>query len=227
MGYDYSINYPTGTSNSRLDNKPPRWDYMSKSDRVKLYNIYKKLTWLKKSNPLLSVTDPQLSLTGAVKTIRLNSGGKSAVVLGNFDVIYANAVPGFSHTGKWYDYLSGDSITVTDVNANVILKPGEYHIYLSEKFVYPNGIETNKKEPFSVIVAPNPVSDLCNILISYTGTDFCEVKDYNLMGSESGTIYSGKINSQLKFPWLPKGKGIHILKIRIGTQVVTRKVVVQ
>jgi len=227
QGYDYSINYPSGTSASRLDNKPPRWDYMSKPDRVKLYNIYKKLTWLKKSNPLLSVTDPQLSLTGAVKTIRLNSGGKSAVVLGNFDVISANAVPGFSHTGKWYDYLSGDSITVTDVNANVILKPGEYHIYLSEKFVYPNGIETNKQEPFSVIVAPNPVSDLCNILVSFTGTDFCEVKDYNLLGSESGTIYSGKINSQLQVPWVPKVKGIHILKIRIGTQVVTRKVVVQ
>jgi len=227
MGYDYSINYPSGTSTSRLDNKPPRWDYMSNPDRQKLYNTYKKLTWLKKSNPLFSTTNIQLSLAGAVKTIKLNSGGKSAVVIGNFDVTSSNAVPGFSQTGKWYDYISGDSITVNDVNANIILKPGEYHIYLSEKFVYPNWIETDKTEPFSVIVAPNPVSDICNILVSYTGTEICEIKDFTLSGSEKGTIYSGKISSQLQIPWTPKGKGVHILKVRIGRQVVTRKVVVQ
>ena len=168
-----------------------------------------------------------MDLTGAVKTIKLNSGGKSAVVIGNFDVISSNGAPGFSRTGKWYDYISGDSLTVTDVNSNIILKPGEYRIYLSEKFMYPNGIETELKEPFSVIVAPNPVSDLCNILISYTGTGFCEVKDYTLSGSESGIVYSGKINSQLQIPWTPKSKGIHILKVIIGKQVVTRKVVVQ
>ena len=227
QGYDYSINYPSGTNESRLSNKPPRWDYMSKPDRQKLYNTYKRLTYLKKSNPLFNATDIKLDLTGAVKTIKLNAGGKSAVVIGNFDVISSNGAPGFSRTGKWYDYISGDSLTVTDVNSNIILKPGEYRIYLSEKFMYPTGIETDLKEPFSVIVAPNPVSDLCNILISYTGAGFCEVKNYTLSGSESGIVYSGKINSQLQIPWTPKSKGIHILKVRIGKQVVTRKVVVQ
>jgi len=226
-GYDYSINYPSGTSASRLDNKPPRWDYMNNADRKQLYETYKRLIYLKKTNPVFNATDVQMNVTGAVKTIKLNSGNKSAEVIGNFDVISSNVSPGFSHTGKWYDYITGDSITVTDVNANLIFKPGEYRIYLSEKFVYPNGIESDKKEPFSVIVAPNPVSDLCNILISSAGSDVCEVSDFNLLGSESAKVFSGRINSQLQIPWTPKGKGIHILKVRIGNQQVIRKVVVQ
>ena len=222
-GYDYSIDYPTG----RLDSKPPRWDYMSKPDRIKLYQKYASLIYLKENNPLFSTTDFQLDVAGAVKKIILNSGSKSAVVLGNFDVVSTMVSPGFNHTGKWYDYMSGDSLTVTDLNAPLNFKPGEYRLYLSERFETPYGIATKQKEPFSVIVAPNPVSDFCNILITYTGTDFCEVKDFTLSGRKSGIIYSGKINSQLQIPWTPKDKGIHILKIRIGKEVVKRKVVVQ
>jgi hypothetical protein len=48
-----------------------------------------------------------------------------------------------------------------------------------------------------------------------------------LLGSESETVFSGTINSHLQLPWTPKGKGIHILKVRIGNQQVVRKVVVE
>ena len=33
LGYDYSINYPSGTSNDRVTAKPIKWDYYSDSDR--------------------------------------------------------------------------------------------------------------------------------------------------------------------------------------------------
>lgn len=226
-GYDYSINYPSGTGASRLDNKPPRWDYLSKADRVKLFNEYTKLIKLKKNNPLFTTTDFQTDLTGAVKKITLRSGGKTAIVLGNFDVISKNVSAGFPHTGTWYDYISGDSLVLTDVNINynLIFKAGEYRIYLSEK--YSTGISEEKKEPFSVLVSPNPVSDLCVIEINYNGSATCEIIDYNLLGSESTPVYSGKINSHLLFSWTPKDKGVHVLKVRIGNQYVIRKVVVR
>jgi len=226
-GYDYSINYPSGTSDSRLSNKPPRWDYMSKPDRIQLYKEYSALLYLRTHNPLFSTTDFQLDVTGAIKKIKLNYGGNSAVVLGNFDVVNNNVSPGFPHTGTWYDYMSGDSLVVTDVNYNLIFKPGEYHIYLSEKFDNITGLSSVSKEPFSVNVAPNPVSDLCTIKINATGSTYCKVKDYNLLGSEIETIFSGNINSILQLPWTPKGKGIHILKVRIGNQQVVRKVIVE
>ena len=222
-GYDYSINYPTG----RLDSKPPRWDYMNKADRIQLFEKYAKLIYLKKNNPLFSTADFQMDVSGAVKKIKLSYGGKSALVLGNFDVQSRYVTPGFKYTGKWYDYISNDSLVVTDLNADILFKPGEYRLYLSERFQNPYGISLEKKEPFSVIVAPNPVSDLCYISINFKGTDFCEISDFNLLGSKNASVYSGKINTQLQMPWSPKGKGIHILKIRIGKMVVIRKVIVQ
>jgi 1,4-alpha-glucan branching enzyme len=228
-GYDYSKFWPSGTDATKTDAKPPRWDYMSKTDRVKLYDVYTKLIYLKKNNPLFRATDFQLDVAGAVKKITLNAEGKTAIVLGNFDVISSNVGAGFPHTGTWYEYMSGDSLVLNDVNINynLIFKPGEYRIYLSEKFNGSYGISENKKEPFSVIVSPNPVSDVCTIEISYTGSTSCEIRDYNMLGSESSPVYSGKINAHLKVSWTPKGKGIHLLKVRIGNQQVTRKVVVQ
>jgi len=226
-GYDYSINYDADGTPDRLAKKPPRWDYMSQEERVKLYDEYSKLIDLKKNNPLFGTTDFQIDLTGAVKKITLNHAGKTAIVLGNFDVISKNVTAGFPHTGTWYDYISGDSLVLTDVNINynLIFKAGEYRLYLSEK--YSTGIASEKKEPFSVFVTPNPVSDLCTIEINYTGSATCEILDYNLLGSESTPVYSGKINSRLQLPWTPKGKGVHVLKVRIGNQQVIRKVVVQ
>jgi 1,4-alpha-glucan branching enzyme len=227
-GYDYSINYPSGTSDSRLSNKPPRWDYMSNPERVQLYNQYADILKLRTNNPLFRTSDFTLDVAGAVKKITLRSEGKTAIVLGNFDVISSNVSAGFPHTGIWYDYITGDSLVLTDVNLNynLIFKAGEYRLYLSEKY-NPYGIAENKKEPFSVTVSPNPVSDLCVIDISTTQSTSCEVKDFSLLGSEIETVYSGSIHSHLQFPWTPKGKGIHLLKVRIGNQQVVRKVVVE
>ena len=225
-GYDYSINYPSGTSTSRLDNKPPRWDYMSKTARLNLYNEYSRLLKLRAGNPLFTTTDYQLDVTGAVKKIKLNYNGKSAVVLGNFDVVSINVTPGFPNAGTWYDYISGDSLIVTNVNNSLLFKPGEYRLYLSERYAT-FGISSEKKEPFSVKVSPNPVSDVSVIEIITKGSASCEVLDYSLLGSISETVYSGTINTRLQLPWTPKGKGIHILKVRIGKQQVIRKVIVQ
>jgi 1,4-alpha-glucan branching enzyme len=227
MGYDYSINYPSGTSASRLDQKPPRWDYLSQSGRNELFEDYAALLKLRENNPLFRTTNFTLDVAGAVKKIKLTYDNKSAVVLGNFDVVSQNVVPEFYNTGTWYDYLSGDSLVVTNVNTPITFKPGEYRLYLSEKVKNPYGIPDKKGEPFLVVVAPNPVIDLCNIMINITGSAFCEVKEYNLLGGESGTIYSGPIDSSLQVPWTPAGKGIHVLRIRIGNQQVIRKVIVQ
>lgn len=226
-GYDYSINYPSGTSASRLDQKPPRWDYMNQPQRYELYKDYAGLLALRTSNPIFTTTDFQLDVLGAVKKIKLFYEGKSAIVLGNFDVVSKDVTPGFPHIGTWYDYMSGDSLIVTNTGVTLNFKPGEYRLYLSEKVVNPYGIASSANEPFSVIIAPNPVKDISQILISSFGSAFCEVKDYNMMGIELGTVYSGSIESRLQLPWTPKEKGMHVLRIRIGDQIVTRKVIVQ
>jgi len=226
-GYDYSINYPSGTSASRLDQKPPRWDYMNQPNRYELYKDYAGLLSLRANNPIFTTTDFQLDVLGAVKKIKLFYEGKSAIVLGNFDVVSKDVTPGFPYIGTWYDYMSGDSLIVTNTAVTLNFKPGEYRLYLSEKVVNPYGIPSIANEPFSVLIAPNPVKDISQILINSSGNGYCEVKDYNISGVELGTIYKGTITSQLQLPWTPKEKGMHVLRIRIGDQFVTRKVIVQ
>ena len=54
-------------------------------------------------------------------------------VVGNFAVTQNNVYPNFQHTGTWYDYFTGDSITVTNATAPISFAPGEWHIYTDVK----------------------------------------------------------------------------------------------
>ena len=52
-----------------------------------------------------------------------------AIVVGNFRTSSINMVPGFTHTGTWFDYLTGEALEVGDLNASVTFEPGEMHVY--------------------------------------------------------------------------------------------------
>ena len=52
-----------------------------------------------------------------------------AVVVGNYKVTAIDMVPGFTHTGTWYDHLTGEAIEVSDLNASMPFAPGEMHVY--------------------------------------------------------------------------------------------------
>jgi hypothetical protein len=123
--------------------------------------------------------------------------------------------------------MSGDSLTVTDVNMVLNFKPGEYRLYLSEKVYNPYSLQEYKSDPFQVIVAPNPVIGLCSIMVAYKGTASCKIKAYSISGAESEIVYNGQIDNGMILPWTPRHKGIQMLEIRIGNQQVIRKVIVQ
>ena len=59
------------------------------------------------------------------------------IVLGNFDVVTNTSSPIFTRSGTWYDYFSGESISVTDTLINIELQPGEFHIYTTKKLETP------------------------------------------------------------------------------------------
>lgn len=124
-GYDISINY-----NGRLGDKPPLWNYMSDSDRVKLFNIYSKMIKWKIHNAVFATTNFQYNLGGPVKTITLTgTGGTDVEVIGNFDVVPHTATVTFPVAGGWYDNLNGSSINIPAIPYNITLAPGEYHVY--------------------------------------------------------------------------------------------------
>ena len=164
LGYDYSINYcPDGSinENCRTSNKPIKWDYMENAFRKNVYLTYANLDYLKTHYELFRTTDFSLSLNGKYKSIHLNHSSMNACIIGNFDVVSGNINPQFQHSGKWYEYFSGDSITVTDVNANLNLQAGEFRLYFDHKIdvFFPLGIKNNTSQFNRLRIFPNPASE--------------------------------------------------------------------
>ena len=125
VGYDYSIDY-----NGRTGEKPIRWDYYTDDDsRRKLFSEVAQMIKLHTTFPTFYSNDSkvEMDVRGSLKQINLRHAEMNAVIIGNFDVTSAVIVPQFNHNRIWYDYLSGDSLTV--IPSSILLQPGEFHIY--------------------------------------------------------------------------------------------------
>ncbi len=157
LGYDVSINVPC-----RVCNKPLRWNYYQVPERRRLYDVTSAVFHLRRAHPA-TFRDGQFtySLSGATKRMVFNSSGMDAVVLGNFGVTTQSIIPAFPGAGTWYEYFSGDTLTVTDVNASLSLAPGAYRVYTSAKLAQPQvalDVEELPSTPASRVY-PNPASD--------------------------------------------------------------------
>ena len=189
LGYDYSINYPTGTSDSRLAPKPIRWDYLGEWRRWYTKNIVAALIDLKKTQPVFATTDYSIDLTAAVKRIWLHHTTMDATVLGNFDVADQNVVPGFTRTGMWYEFFTGDSLNVADAAASLAFKAGEYRIYTTVRLPKPlfTGLDENMLPKMlngsHVKVYPNPSDGLFNFIVNLPQPSSIEVTVYNMFGN--------------------------------------------
>jgi len=226
-GFDYSINYPTYTNDSRLAQKPPRWDYMKNDYRVYLYDHVSSLIKLHKENSVFEFTVFDYNLSGAMKLIRLiNEGATEAmVVLGNFDVKTGSMNPKFHYTGKWYEFFTGDSLNVTDTQAPIELKAGEYRIYTLSKLPYPYQTSDITAEDFSLSVTPNPVSESCTINITTAVNSVCSVDVFDMNGKLVESLYNGQINKTFSLKWLPPASGIYLVKAQSGKQVIVKKII--
>ena len=176
-GYDVSIEF-----NGRVGEKPPKWDYMDDYRRRNLYYVYSSLIDLKKNEDVFSTTNYTLDLYNALKKIKLTADDMSVVVLGNFDIVEGNIDPDFYSTGTWYDYWTGDSIVVTDVNEVVNLQAGEYRLYTSKRLTKPDfvGVDDIETSQNNNLLFPNPVIETLTI----TNTENVnQIYIYNLMGS--------------------------------------------
>jgi 1,4-alpha-glucan branching enzyme len=140
LGYDYSINYCTNGTvnpNCRTGVKPVRWDYYADQDRRKLYDVFRKLNYLKTNYTVFRDLNVYMQLNGFKKVLRYNGDDLDAVIVGNFNVIGEQITPGFPYAGKWYDYLNGDSITISEPMAARSFAPGEYYVYLNKRVIPP------------------------------------------------------------------------------------------
>jgi len=172
-------------------------------------------------------------LSGAVKRMKLNDPAMNAVVLTNFSVNNQDATPSFQHTGTWYEYFTGDSIVVSDVNAVLTMTPGEYRVYTDMKLDQPQitdapaTLDEIVHDETSLLVYPNPSSEF--VMLQYEGVTngaaLIKILDQN--GKEVWTkkslCFTGKNNEEVKVENLPSGiysvviqQGIHFQTARLS-----------
>jgi hypothetical protein len=241
LGYDYSINYPCMTSDCRLSAKPPRWDYYAKWERRYLFNTCASLIDLKKNQDAFRSSNYTLSLTGPMKHINITSPTMNVVVIGNFDVYQGTIIPGFSQTGAWYDFFGGDTLDVTDLSAQITLKPGEYHIYTTVKLPKPGFTGIN--EPAATLqqngkyswVYPNPSSG--DFTIQYTLNSPVEIRIMvmDVYGRPVYELFDGKVSDGThRITWNGLSQsgqkmpaGMYLYKFQAGNHTETGKLIVQ
>jgi len=239
LGYDYSINRcedGSNSSNCRTALKPIRWDYYNDLNRKHLYGVWAALIKLKETQAVFQTTDYTLSLAGVVKTIHLNSSDMDVAIVGNFDVKPQSTSLSFQKNGTWYEYFSGDSLSVTNNAASLNLQPGEYRLYTNKRLQKPDfilGVKENKPavvDEYSLQVYPNPVSSTFDIKLNLSTSQTGEISLFDLTGRKVRTFYSGKFHQGLNtmnFDASGLNRGLYLLVAETGGQRQVTKLIVK
>jgi 1,4-alpha-glucan branching enzyme len=231
LGYDVSIDF-----NGRVGNKPIRWNYYQEPARRKLYDVYSALIALKKTQPVFdNPTAYTQQLGGAGKSIHLSDANLKVTVIGNFDVAAATIDPAFQQAGKWYDYLKGDSITVTNVNAQLSLQPGEYHVYTTQRLRRPASVLTSKAAQqaaaLGLTVAPNPATARATVRLTLPTAAPVTVTVRNVIGREVRRVQLGPrpAGATVEAPVSLDGlaAGMYLVTVQAGQASATTRLVVQ
>lgn len=168
LGYDIDIDFK-----GRVGNKPLPWGidglgYYENEFRQKIYEAYQGIldvrVQIDPAKMIAGTTNHQLS--GEARRLVFDTDNIDLVVIGNFGVSEHSISPAFTESGSWFDYFSGEEITVTDVNADLTLAAGEWHIYTSERISdgLPSVVETFRNP---VSISPYPFTQEDEITITF------------------------------------------------------------
>ncbi|MEL6659706.1 MAG: alpha-amylase family glycosyl hydrolase [Bacteroidota bacterium] len=237
LGYNFSINYCPGggiSDNCRVDPKPIRWDYFESPNRQRLYNVTKALIELKTDYPVFRTDDFASSLAGTAKRIQLNSDEMDVAVLGNF-AVEPQAIPQpFQETGWWYEYFTGDSILVEDLNQSLDFVPGEYRLYTSVRLDEPPGgfISSTREvltDAFQLEVFPNPSTEQVTISFDLEAASEVQLQLIDMNGRVMSTLTEERVpagpyqvGATVNLP-----PGLYIVQLRANNQLQTRRLIVQ
>ncbi len=191
LGYDYSINYCSdGTidPSCRTGNKPVRWDYFYEPARNRLYKVFAAINKLKTEVPAFGSSNFFYDVANPGKRLIIQHPSMDVVIIANFDVIPIDLVPGFTQTGVWHDYFTGQAIIENNLNNAFTLAPGEYRIYTSEPVSLPTPDLSSNAVDVSFVVDMSQV----------------EIDTEN-----GGVSISGNFNDFQKEPMTSLGNGLY------------------
>ncbi len=232
LGYDYSIDF-----NGRTGEKPIRWDYTQDFRRRTLKNVVSAMIKLRQEHNVFKTTNFTTSLAGYMKSIVLRDAEMDVVVAGNFNVTSETMSPGFTKTGIWYEYFTGDSLNIEAVSAPLELKPGEYRLYSTKKLAKPlTGLGINPEDEGNVTISipyPNPATTDLTIPIFMRKPAYTTIDLYDITGREVGNLFSGQLLQGDNYIQLsPKSynlskSGLYLISIKTDGFVKTFRIVLK
>ena len=110
LGYDFSIEY-----NGRVGNKPIKWDYLQNPNRKRLSEVVSILAWLKNTQPSYSKSSYTYNTTAGMKVYKVSDTTLNTVCVANFNIKTDSIIPGFQHSGWWYDIFTNDPIFINNI----------------------------------------------------------------------------------------------------------------
>ena len=239
LGYDKSIFIcPDGTvpTNDRckLSAKPAVWPYYQDPNRRQLFNVYRSLIALKKREPVFAApTTYTQQLAGAAKSIHLTGPTLSVTVIGNFDVTTTTINPAFQRTGKWYNYLVGDSIIVTNTNDLITLAPGAYAVYTSRRILKATLLSAKARatDALRLTAAPNPSNSTARILYELPAPAAVTISVLNVLGATVRTVRSSALQAagphDIDLSVQNLADGIYLVRLSTDQLTQTTRLVVQ
>ncbi len=233
LGYDISID-----QNGRTGAKPVKWDYLQDPSRLKLFKVYQELIKLKKTQPVFQTTDFALDFGNLVKRMTLNSPAMTLYSIGNFDTKAVTQPLNFPLGGTWYDYFTGQAVSVTDPNAPTTLQAGEFHLFTTTKLATPEAnlvpwtaaslLVTGVDEPGAdgLTISPNPTTDVATLTLDNAYRGPVSIMLVNGGGQTLRTISSVKTSASWRQPISLQGlpTGTYYLNVHQNGQPVVRKV---
>ncbi len=235
LGYDIDID-----QNGRTGNKPLVWGdgslgYYEDTERKKVYDAFAAIINLRADNIAnFSNATVTSNLSGETRRIEIDGDEFDVIVIGNYGLQDRNINADMTQTGDWHDYITGETISITDVNYTVPLRAGEFRIYTSERKsegfgdivnVYNQLVTSIEDELPGFSYYPNPSSGVINFSGEIPGVPR-NIKIFDINGNQvqSHDLVNGRLE-----PLNVSGmkSGLYLMRIYTDDNRYTLKLMVE
>ncbi len=217
--------YDVGLNEDRLGIKPTKWEYLLDDDRLKIFAVYQAMINLKTQTNYLDDQYFEWASDGDIKWIRYQHPDLDLVLYGNFTKTDQETTRHFTKTGTWYNYLTGKSLEVTDLEEIITLGPSDFGIYtdspienhiawMPENYL----LSINDDEENLLELYPNPTEDKISISSKMV---FDQYAIFNMEGQliKKGFIVDQSINIA------HLNRGVYLIKVQNTKLMKVKKIV--